>query len=106
MITQPKVLEKDSNEYFQLKVACQIFEELTEDMCFKVEDIYFDMGQNWMWSTIVAYNDRDGSSFQALNPRDWKEIINDATNSQIRNICKEAINEYPRIWNIKEEKQE
>lgn len=46
MITQPKVLEQDSNEYFQLKVIYQIFEELTEDMHFKVENIYFDTGQN------------------------------------------------------------
>lgn len=104
MITQPKVLERDSNEYFQLKVTCQIFEELTEDMHFKVENIYFDMGQNWMWTTVVAYNDKKDSSFQALDPRAWKEIINDATNSQIRNICKETINEYPSIWNIKESK--
>lgn len=103
MYTQPHILDGDSNEYFQLKVTCQILYELTENMVFKIEDIYYDLGQDWMWTTVVAYNLKDGGSFQCLNPREWAEIINDATNSRIRGICKDNMKEYPRIWNVKKE---
>lgn len=105
MYKSPTVLPKDSNEYFQLKVACQIAEELTEHMQFKVQDVYFDFGQDWMWTTIIAYNLKDGSSFQMLSPREWEEIINDATNSRIREIIIEGINEYPSIYNIKNKEE-
>ena len=96
---QPKILERDSNEYFQLKVFCQILEDLTEDMRYEAKDTYFDAGQDWMWTTVVAYNLREGGSFQALNPRDWSEIVLDATNSRMREIAKENIKEYPRLYN-------
>lgn len=36
---------------------------------YNVEDVYFDFGQDWMWTTIVAYK-KDGTSWQALCPRD------------------------------------
>lgn len=105
MVNNPTVLEKDSNEYFQLKVACQIAAEETKDMEYKVQDTYFDYGQDWMWTTVIAINLKDGSSFQMFNPRDWAEIINDATNARIREIIRENIKEYPTIYNMGNQKE-
>lgn len=102
MITQPCKLDIRSDEYFQLKVAKQVLEELTENMIFRIKDIYFDYGQNWMWTTIVAYDKlKNDSCFQVLCPRDWKEIINYANRARIKAICKAFINEYPELWNLK-----
>lgn len=39
-----------------------------------VEDTYFDAGQDWKWTTIVAYG--KNGTWQALNPREH-ELITD-----------------------------
>ena len=41
---------------------------------YLVEDVYFDFGQDWIWSTICAHKP-SGESWQILNPRDYAEII-------------------------------
>lgn len=38
-----------------------------------VDDIYFDFGQDWMWTTLVVGR-TSGSSYQ-IYPRDWEDII-------------------------------
>lgn len=95
----PKILVPDSEEYFKLQATCKIFEDLTEDMHFRVDETYFDAGQDWKWTTIIAYNDRDGGSWQALNPRDWNELLLCSSNVEIRGICKEIMSRYPSLWN-------
>lgn len=99
MFTQPTLLEAESNEFSQLRIACQVLSELTYDMLFKIEDIYFDAGQDWKWTTIVAYNLKENNQWQCLSPREWEEIINGATRNQIKETCKNMIKEYPRLYN-------
>jgi hypothetical protein len=80
----------DSAEVAKLTRAC---EELTKrsrkGITYKVEDTWFDYGQNWMWTTIIAYDpDSFTGSYQALCPRDYEKILysNDipATVNEIR----------------------
>lgn len=40
---------------------------------YYVGDTYFDLGQNWMWTTVLCRG--DWSSYQALNPREQEEAI-------------------------------
>lgn len=55
-----------------LKKAAQIFTIITGKP-HKVEDIYFDFGQNWMWSTITTESNWGG--VQILYPADYESII-------------------------------
>lgn len=69
------VYDKDSKEYKRIEAAGKLIE--AEVGCpIKVEDIYFDFGQNWKWTTLVAYPVSVGSmSYQCLCPRDYKKIV-------------------------------
>ena len=42
----------------------------------KVEEIYFDFGQNWMYTALVTYDYDGKSSWQTVGPRDYEIIIN------------------------------
>ena len=47
-----------------------------------IEDTYFDLGQCWMWTTLVAHKGND-DSYQALNPKEWKQIVEATDPEQI-----------------------
>ena len=40
---------------------------------YRVEETYFDFGQDWKWTTIIAHG--DVGSYQALNPAEQEKII-------------------------------
>lgn len=60
-------------EYKRLKAAASIIESFTNLKC-AVADTYFDAGQNWMWTTIIA-SSPNGSDWQMLSPRDHEIIL-------------------------------
>ena len=94
--SQPAVLDKGSEAYKNLESAARIFEKKSPGISFKVQDTYFDFGQGWKWTTIIA--DKRGDIWQALNPRDWEEIVNGCADSAIEGIADEHIKEYPMLY--------
>ena len=87
---QPTVL--NSNEHFNNKMALKIFLESTlqwmsENKCFRydleIKNVYFDAGQNWMWTTIVVTDEDTDSSWQAFYPRDWELIVEESDINKI-----------------------
>ena len=84
MVTQPTILKEDSEELQNLTLACKMFEKDVPICQFKIKNVYFDMGQNWMWTNIIAYGS-DGS-WQLLNPRDWCDICNANSTSAILDV--------------------
>lgn len=70
-----------SDENNRLRAAAAVLELFDpEKHHFAVEDTYFDYGQGWKWTTIIAHDPTaaPGSvleSYQYLTPRDQEEII-------------------------------
>lgn len=67
----------DTDEYKRLTVAARVLTDVSvKGITYTVEDTYFDYGQRWMWTTIIA-NDPSSSfgSYQALCPRDYERIL-------------------------------
>ena len=67
----------NSDEVAKLTLAAEEFtKQSRKGITYKVEDTYFDLGQNWMWTTIIAYDpDCFCGSYQALCPRDYEKIL-------------------------------
>lgn len=77
---QPKILINDTNEYFRLEMFCKILNRDSPNKChYEIEDIYFDVGQDWLWTTIV--NKTKGC--QILSARQWESIILDKVDIEI-----------------------
>lgn len=67
----------NSDEVVRLTVAS---EELTRQsrkgIKYYVGDTWFDFGQRWMWTTILAHDpDSNCGDYQALCPRDYEKIL-------------------------------
>ena len=70
-----RVYPKESTEYKRLELACKLFTALSPNgSVYKLDDIYFDYGQDWMYTAPVTYC-KDGESFQSLCPRDYKKVV-------------------------------
>ena len=71
------VFNKGSYAYEMLEKAAMIMTASSKSgTVYKVEETYFDYGQKWMWTTIIAHNpNSQWGGYQALNPRQQAEII-------------------------------
>lgn len=70
-----RVYAPNSDEMVKLKLACYELGRLSKHgTVYTVEDIFFDIGQNWKYSAIVA-NRSDGRSWHAVCPRDYERIL-------------------------------
>ena len=72
-----RVFKPESEEYTRLQ---NFADELNNDARFQanytVEDLYFDYGQNWMWTTIIAHKENErGGGWQALTPRNQERVV-------------------------------
>lgn len=68
-----RVFDKGSEEYNKLEDVCRRLNDESKLVRYEVEDTYFDYGQRWMWTTLIARNPTEEGSvtgaWQALNPR-------------------------------------
>ena len=67
------IYNADSKEYKRLEAAGRLIEAETGCPVI-VKDVYFDFGQDWMWTTLVA-KPVGRMEFQILCPRDYKKIV-------------------------------
>ena len=97
------VYPKNSMEYERLNNA---FNEIQKfclkekiPLKLKIQEVYFDIGLRWMWTTIIAYSTRNGSmfSYQLLNPRDQESIIVGNYEMGIENIKRKLKNRYSHL---------
>lgn len=70
----PSKLNMNSQEYKNLEMVASMLQfESPNGTFYNVEETYFDYGQDWKWTTIIAYG-RTGT-YQAIYPKDWEDII-------------------------------
>ena len=72
-----RIYTPDTDEYKRLATAATILSAVSPNRIkYTVGETYFDYGQDWMWTTIIA-NDPSSTfgSYQALCPRDYENIL-------------------------------
>lgn len=68
-----RILKSEEQGYKNLVASAKIMEAFsTHDARYIVQDVYLDLGQDWMWTTICR---RGHFECQVLSPRDWREIV-------------------------------
>lgn len=69
----PKVIKRSDRAYENLLAVAAVLQATSKNEAkYVVRDVYFDFGQNWMWTTICREGYHD---CQILSPRQWEEII-------------------------------
>lgn len=71
--------QQGTEEYKRLEDAADELSNLL-DLTIKVEDTYFDAGQDWSWTTLIAYDDKGkyynkGSHWQLIYPPQQRELL-------------------------------
>lgn len=111
-ITQPKLLDENDCpcNYMALQVfmiACAEWDTKHHDYSHTVtiKDIYFDVGQQWMYTALITTDTRTGESWQSLCPRDWELVVNcmdiekiiEMANYYMETIGKHEVRLYPKF---------
>lgn len=75
----PRVIEVGTKEYKNMMAVAKMLEAVSSnEIRYEVENCYFDYGQDWMQTTIIAHNDKESgilSSYQAITPKEWGHIV-------------------------------
>ena len=79
-----RVFPEDSMEYKRLKDFCDKLNKDDLKCNYTLENIYFDLGQNWKWTTIIAHTKEErGGGYQALTPADQEKIITNTNTDEV-----------------------
>lgn len=87
-----RVLMSNEKEYKNLVAVAKMLEATEEDSLeYRVSDCYLDFGSRLMWTTIIVHDPREDdkvlSSWQLLNPREWREITQAETIQELADIA-------------------
>ena len=83
-----RVYAPNSDEMVKLKLACYELERLSRHGTrYYVEETYFDFGQNWTYSAIIA-DKGNGDTWQAVCPRDYERIL---LSTDIADTCRQIV---------------
>ncbi len=80
-MANPRTIEYKTKEYAKLEAVAGMLTSFSpNNAVYEVEDVYFDYGQDWVWTTICRHGYHD---CQVLNPRQWETIIMASTIAEI-----------------------
>ncbi len=80
-MANPRTIKQNTSEFEKLEAAAAMLEAFSPNGAwYTVENVYFDLGQDWMWTTICRTRYKE---CQVLSPRDWEAIITAETPAEI-----------------------
>ena len=86
-----RIIRNMEKDYKKLEMVAEMLQMMSpNNATYKVEDVYLDFGQDWMWTTICRYGFRE---CQVLSPREWKEIMIAETPQELAKIAEEIRND-------------
>ena len=91
-----KVFAADDAEYIDLQRLARALNAESKHIKYTVETVYFDRGQNWMYTTLIAHRDNQNqhnirATWQAMTPVQQYEVV---VNKRIDAIKNELLEKY------------
>lgn len=94
MIKEPQVIKATEN--FMEITAMRVFEMATmewmsENKNFKydisIKKVFFDIDQDWMWTTFIVTDEDTDEKWQAMTPKEWLEVVNETDIGKLTDLA-------------------
>ena len=94
MITEPQELKVTEN--FIEITAMKVFEMATMEWMYEnknsrydisIKTVYFDIDQNWKWTTFVVTDEDTEEEWQAMNSKEWLEVVNETDIGKLTDLA-------------------
>lgn len=94
MIKEPQVIKATEN--FMEMTAMRVFvmatmEWMSENKNFKydisIKKVYFDIDQNWMWTTFIVTDEDTDEEWQAMTSKEWLEVVNETDIGKLTDLA-------------------
>ena len=94
MIKEPQVIKATEN--FIEITAMRVFvratmEWMSENKNFKydisIKKVFFDIDQNWMWTTFIVTDEDTDEECQAMTPKEWLEVVNETDIGKLTDLA-------------------
>lgn len=90
-----KQFSRYSREYEKLdRLATFLTAMSPNKYYYYVEDTYFDFGQNWWWTTVIAKRNKNGrwdEGYQALSPRAQEAAILSQSDEELESLARQIL---------------
>lgn len=93
-----RIYNKEEKQYSKLKILASIIEYVVRNVydanvTIEVEETYFDFGQDWKWTTLIAYrgNVSNNDTYQMLSPKHMDMLTEANDIKDITNIAYDII---------------
>ena len=80
-----RVFDPTESEYKKLQTAVAMLNTFSDKAVYRMGVIYFDFGQNWLWTTIIV--DKGDGGYQ-IYPSQQKAIVEAETMDELAEACK------------------
>lgn len=93
-----RTYEKNETEYQTLQLFATMVNRIALEekvaIYMDIKDVYFDFGQDWLYTALITEDLRNGTTWQSLCPSDYELILKTDSITKLKSMAWTCVNLY------------